>query len=135
MKNLMVIVTVLACFLCCIEGNPSQKGKNGHSMDSLLVRNSHLDIGKVSKSDGDYVNFTFELKNCGANVVVVNNIDVSCNCISLTKPTRPIRPNEWSKIVGRINITNQKGHLSKSMFVSYGNGKLLLLRVMAEIQD
>jgi hypothetical protein len=67
-------------------------------------------------------------------MTIINNIDVSCSCVSIFHKTRAIRPKENVILNGTINLKSQTGHLSKAIFINYGKGNLLTLRVIADIE-
>ncbi len=100
----------------------------------LVAQDSIIKLGQHTKSEKRIIPFQFILTNEDDSITVINDIDVSCGCISITSKAKAIRPKESIVLKGFVNPTSQIGHLSKAIFVNYGKGELLTLRVTADIE-
>lgn len=134
-KSTCVLLLFLQALSC-------QQPKNQHASKpseqdgkaSLVAQTQKIDLGRLSKSEKDTIRFQFVLTNESDSSTVIHNIDVSCGCISLTYKAKPIPPKTSATLHGFVNIKNQEGHLSKAIFVNYGKGELLVLRVTADVE-
>lgn len=102
---------------------------------ALQTDDPHLDLGKIHKGEISTKSFQFKVKNVSKETVVINKIDVSCNCISIDiESYKPIPAGQIGYINGNIMLNKTKGHISKAIFVNYDVKKVLLLRLIAQVE-
>lgn len=77
--------------------------------------------------------FEFILSNHSDSVVPIEDVEVSCSCLKLTYTPKYIMANSSARITGVMDTRNQHGFIDKSIFVSYNNEGLIILRVSADV--
>lgn len=128
----IVVIMISSC-----NSNNTKVQQEELFSDSVALKadNPHLDLGNIYKKDKETKTFQFKVKNVSKETVVINKIDVSCNCISINKESyKPIPAGQTGYINGNIMLNKTKGHISKAIFVNYDGNKVLLLRVIAQIE-
>lgn len=136
MKSLFVYITVFIVVLSCNNHNKSSSTMEA-IQDSLIVSTpKHYNLGVLKKDVSDSIyTFKFEITNMKTDSIHINNVDVSCGCLFINSFPRKIAPGETNKLVGTINISQQRGHLSKAIFVNYDEDGLLILRIIGDIKS
>lgn len=134
MKKLFYSILVVFVVLGCRNGKNGENIVHENNKGALIAKDNHLYIGKLSKHAKDTVGFTFDISNISDSTIVIHKTDVSCNCISLNPILKPVPPHHSVKLHGTVKLKDVSGHLSKSVFVNYGRGSLLVLRVIADVQ-
>lgn len=136
MKKLALLLSILTLFFSCQV--PERQHTTKHIVQEkeskLVAKEAKIYLGKWNKAEKDTIHFQFYLTNASSSMTIINNIDVSCSCVSIFHKTRAIRPKENVILNGTINLKSQTGHLSKAIFINYGKGNLLTLRVIADIE-
>ena len=134
MKNLFYSILVVFAVLGCRGEKNGENIVHENNKGELIAKENHLYMGKLSKHAKDTVGFAFDISNMSDSTVVIHKTDVSCNCITLNPILEPIPPHCSVKLYGSVNLKEISGHLSKSVFINYGRGSLLVLRVIADVQ-
>lgn len=123
-------------FLSCGNGKNKKVSKeiicHNNSISSLQKKFS---FGTVSKKERDTVNYHFTIENTSDSELTIDKIDISCGCIHVIAFPKQIRAHERGDISGFVDLSKQLGHLSKSLFVNYGNDKVLLLRIVGDVTN
>ena len=128
-------IVIIMISSCSCNNTKVQQEKSSSDSTALKADNPHLDLGKIYKNDIDTKAFQFKVKNVSKKTVVINKIDVSCNCISINKESyKPIPAGQTGYINGNLILNKTKGHVSKAIFVNYADKKVLLLRLIAQIE-
>lgn len=139
-SSITKIFTVAWLFLTLNISCKAPKGQNASEKDfqnvksHLVAQDSIIKLGQHTKFEKRIIPFQFILTNEDDSIMVINNIDVSCGCISIRNKAKAIRPKESIVLKGFVNPASQIGHLSKAIFVNYGKGEVLTLRVTADIE-
>lgn len=88
-----------------------------------------IDIGNVLKSDKSLA--TFQIKNIGANYIVVDNISTDCHCTAGKWSSDPVGPNESFEVELSYD-NNTSGFFEQTAYVNFRKSKspplLLVMR-------
>lgn len=108
----------------------SANGKQG----ILYIEDSIQTIGVVSKQIYQKKTCYFELKNTGKFPVTIQDIDISCGCLSCDVPKQPIMPSKSIVLPITINLNNQWGLFNKSIVI-FSNAQIpnKILRIKGQI--
>ena len=101
----IVVIMISSC-----NSNNTKVQQEELFSDSVALKadNPHLDLGKIYKKDKETKTFQFKVKNVSKETVVINKIDVSCNCISINKESyKPIPAGQTGYINGNIMLSIQ----------------------------
>lgn len=118
-----IVVTLISC------NNRKPEGIHGNNTESLRVKNKTCNLGNLSKKDNHVIDFSFDIENVSNVPIVIDKIDVSCGCVFIEKIRKPISAHKFIKLKGNINIQKQEGYFSKSIYLNYSNGNVMLLKV------
>lgn len=136
---LCVIMVLSLCMLSCSNGRPdTQHDKDEYKLISsslLSVDNKELNFGEINKSDKTIIPFTFTLRNDANSTIVIEKIDVSCGCVKIIGSPKTLESGQSGNLTGEIDLTNQSGHIRKSIFINYCDSCLTVVKVVADILD
>jgi len=90
--------------------NRNAKCENEKAAELKLL-NSKFDFGTIEKIEKKIVDF--EIENEGNIPLIIYAVDVSCNCLSVDIPRKPIRCGEKAKIRVHINAEKVRGEFNK----------------------
>jgi len=132
------IILFAVCLAACNKTEKSSilfdKSFNNHSKGYLLIESSKYNFGVINKKQKN-VHCQFKLKNIGKKSIIINKIDVSCNCVSIIKYPKLIAPNETQILYVNVNTKNQSGYFNKVIYInSNADNPLELVRIKGEIQ-
>lgn len=130
-RTSFIILCVLLGLFSCIQDKRKVPERN---VDGLYVETSYFDLGDVSASKQTEKDFTFELKNCKDKDISISKVDVICDCVVIENAPQTISPKQIGVIRGHIDLTKQKGKLSKPIFVNFDKDNVLLLRIVGKIK-
>ena len=115
-----------------IEQIHNEKNAKGH----LEIDSSKYSFGIVHKSNQKNILCSFNLKNTGAKLLVIQKIDASCGCVSIRSYPKVIEPNESKTLYVEISTERQFGVFNKVIFInSNADNPLELVRIKGEIQE
>ncbi|MGG6545369.1 UNVERIFIED_CONTAM: DUF1573 domain-containing protein [Prevotella sp. 15_C9] len=130
MKKIFIVTFIIMTLYSCSEN----KNKTSRIVESLHVENAYFDMGEIDKNLSTIQKFSFNLENIGNRTITIHSAKPSCGCVVVQEiPTR-IPPKEIRKLQGYIDLKNQKGNLSKVIFVDFDKDKIMLLRVIGKVQ-
>ena len=132
MKLFIYLILVTNIIFGCTHSNKDINNVQDKK-EVLVPEIKHLYLGKINKNGRDTISFSFRIYNQSDKIACINKIDVSCSCVSLAKSVKPIPPKQSMNIYGTLNLKTISGHISKSIFVNYNNGALLVLRIVADV--
>lgn len=113
--------------------NPSFN--SNYDSDSILkVSKDEINIGEINKNDKTSVKFAFELTNSSSSSIAINKVDVSCSCVKVNYFPKLINSKQSSKLTGEIDLKNQSGHVRKSIFVSFNDTCVKVLKIVADVE-
>ncbi len=107
---------------------------NCYNDSSLSVDPENLSLGIINPENTHVKPFIFTISNNTDNIMIINSIDVSCSCVKIIKFPQTLKAGDSGQITGEINLKNQSGHLRKSIFVTYNDSSLRLLKITADIK-
>lgn len=99
----------------------------------IAADNATHDFGQIKEADGD-VTHTFEIKNDGAQPLVITRVIASCGCTTPEWPKEPIAAGQKGTIKITFDPKNRPGPFTKSISV-YSNGKTgsFILTIRGEV--
>lgn len=119
------VLYFLLCLPFCIGCSNKQKMQQmKHTIASdtcsansfLLLKESSFDFGNI-KSKQNKLKHSFEVINSGTSPLVIYNVDVSCNCVTVKFSKEPIKANRNGFVDIYLNPQKQKGKISKKVFI------------------
>lgn len=133
----LVFLLLVICHCSCksqVEKNDDKTEVADTIFESkMYIPESIYDFGKVGKSKDTLIH-SFDVINIGKSPLIIYDVEVSCNCVSVKFNKQPILPNEKGKIMVYLNTQKQLGKISKKIFVkSNAQNSLELLYVRANI--
>lgn len=105
-----------------------------YDFNGIYVENTCFDCGDIKKSAiNNKKMFTFQIKNNNKNDIIIHDVDVSCDCVVIEDTPKLVKAESVCTVKGYLNLTNQKGKLSKLIFVNLGNDEVILLKIIGNI--
>ena len=100
----------------------------------LVIEDSIKSFGSINKNETKLISTSFDLKNTGHKLIAIQEVVLSCGCLSYNMSSKIIKPNKTEKLVISINPKNQFGYLNKSAII-YSNAKNppKIVRIKGEI--
>lgn len=138
MKQTIIYYLQLSLLLAGLQ---SCTGKTtGASVDTkagqgiLVIEDSIKSFGSINKNETKLISTSFDLKNTGHKLIAIQEVVLSCGCLSYNMSSKIIKPNKTEKLVISINPKNQFGYLNKSAII-YSNAKNppKIVRIKGEI--
>lgn len=136
----MVIYLSMSIFgLSCNKNREviTEPGKNDEVLcDSILsVDIKELNFGEIDKNNTPIIPFEFSIRNIGDCYVKIDKVDVSCSCVSVNDYPKQLIPGQTGILSGKVDLKNQKGHMRKSIFISYCDTCVVALKITSDIID
>lgn len=100
-------------------------------MTTILWLDSAKNLGKVK--EGEKIEISYRFKNTGSELLIINNIVVSCGCTVAEKPQEPIAPGKEGSIKATFDTKGRLGTNHKTMAV-YTNTKEAVSTVAFEVE-
>lgn len=132
-KKILPILLLTANVLCSCHNDKDVA--NERIVCGIRVENCHYNIGIVEYSPNEhhYKRFCYILHNTTNQNIQLDSVEVSCNCISVEYSPICISACENDSIVGYIDVRDLKGVFSRSLYVNFTNGEVMLLRVRGNV--
>lgn len=123
----------IVLFTSCSEPSKHvEEISTGH----LYIENKIQSFGKVNKNRTKEIKCYFPVTNTGDSTIIINKLDISCNCISAEITSNTIMPHEQQIITVIINTTNRLGAINKSVFIkSNAKNSVEIIRVKGHIYE
>ena len=131
-KILLTFFSLLLVFSCNSRRNDAYKNV-ARTEDGLKCDNSRFYFGDISLKDAKTVRFLFKIENVKKRGAEISTVDVGCECVHIKSYPKKLTPGATGEIIGYIDLTNQRGHVSKPIFVSTPGKKTLLLRIVGNV--
>lgn len=133
----LVFLLLVICHCSCksqVESNDNGTEVADTTYESkMYIPESVYDFGKVEKAKDTLIH-SFNVINLGKSPLIIYDVEVSCNCVSIKFNKQPIFPNGKGKITVYLNTQKQRGKISKKIFVkSNAQNSLELLYIRANI--
>lgn len=122
---------VIGSAMLCVVAFFSSCGDE-HSTEKLFFNDRYYNIGSVSNLDKEYVHYSFLLSNASEHDVTINKVEPSCPCLTIDYYPHSLTPHEEDSITGTIDIKSLHGPINKSIFVTYNETEVTLLRIVGE---
>ncbi len=103
--------------VACRDTTVQKRVVDGPCMD--FGDDTEYDFGKIRESGGKQTG-TFTFKNSGNKPLVVTKVMVSCKCVNITFPKKPVAPGAEGTITVTYDPKKQKGIFHKAIQV-YSN--------------
>jgi Protein of unknown function (DUF1573) len=100
-------------------------------MTTIQWLDSAKNLGKVK--EGEKIEISYRFKNTGTELLIINNIVVSCGCTVAEKPQEPIAPGAEGAIKATFDTKGRVGTNHKTMAV-YTNTKEAVSTVAFEVE-
>lgn len=100
-------------------------------MTTIQWIDSAKNLGKVK--EGEKIEISYRFKNTGNEILIINNIVVSCGCTVAEKPEAPIAPGAEGAIKATFDTKGRVGTNHKTMAV-YTNTKEAVSTVAFEVE-
>jgi hypothetical protein len=100
-------------------------------MTSIQWIDSAKNLGKVR--EGEKIEISYRFRNTGNEILIINNIVVSCGCTVAEKPEAPIAPGAEGAIKATFDTKGRVGTNHKTMAV-YTNTKEAVSTVAFEVE-
>jgi hypothetical protein len=108
-------------------------GQVGAKIEFLAKENT-IDFGLISK-DSDSGIRVFEFRNTGDLPLIISNVQSTCGCTVVTKPTEPVLPGKIGKIDVKYNMN--PGPIRKTITVESNavnvSGGMVALKIKGEV--
>lgn len=102
----------------------------------LKPENTTYDFGKVSRKNSPNIAIKIEVENVGKHPLVIIKGDVSCGCLSVEFPKRPIMMGEKAQLIVNVDTKSQAGLFNKSIFIkSNADNDVVLIRITGEVKE
>lgn len=128
--GLLFCVSLLTIWNCKNDGK-----RNSIVYDDGIIHidNVVYDFGYVYKDAKDSIKFFFILKNLSCQIVTIQAVDPSCNCIKVNDYKREIEPGKDWVLSGWIEKKEEVENFNKPLFVKYNKG-VVLLRIKGTVE-
>jgi hypothetical protein len=100
-------------------------------MTTVQWLDSSKNMGKVT--EGEKIEISYKFKNTGTELLIVNNVVVSCGCTVAEKPQEPIAPGEQGFIKATFDTKGRIGTNHKTVAV-YTNTKEAVTTVAFDVE-
>ena len=91
----------------------------------LFQKNVTYDFGVIKYKTMVEHQFTF--RNPTTSKIVVNEVKVGCNCISVETTKRVVMPNDTFHVFIKLNLKKIDGYFDKTVMVYINNGEYYLM--------
>lgn len=146
MKSLFyLVVTMIVILFGCSENVSSNK----QTEDSITdVEQSHSDMaclhlkggnkydfGNIDQNTTNVIPVNVEFQNTGKKPLIIYKADVSCGCVSVEFPRKPVHVGKTAIIHIKINTKEQNGYFNKAVFIkSNASNDVELIRITGQIK-
>lgn len=115
----------------------SDKKSHEIAANSKLIEISpvKIDLGEIIKKDSLIVPIKVVLSNKNDSLVSIKDVTPSCGCISIVDAPNSIQAHDADTLSIVIDMANQSGHLSKSVFLKYGNNEVAMIKITGDIME
>jgi Protein of unknown function (DUF1573) len=110
---------------------PTVEAVKSKPMTTIQWLDSAKNLGKVK--EGEKIEISYRFKNTGSELLIINNIVVSCGCTVAEKPQEPIAPGAEGSIKATFDTKGRLGTNHKTMAV-YTNTKEAVSTVAFEVE-
>jgi hypothetical protein len=110
---------------------PASEAPKPKPMTTIQWLDSSKSIGKVK--EGEKIEISYRFKNTGTEMLIINNIVVSCGCTVAEKPEQPIAPGAEGAIKATFDTKGRVGTNHKTMAV-YTNTKEAVSTVAFDVE-
>jgi uncharacterized protein YcfL len=110
---------------------PAIEAAKPKPMTTIQWLDSAKNIGKVK--EGEKIEISYRFKNTGTELLIINNVVVSCGCTVAEKPEEPIAPGAEGAIKATFDTKGRVGTNHKTMAV-YTNTKEAVSTVAFDVE-
>ena len=127
MKQICIIVLSLLTAFSALYAQGNDKKA------TIAFEKQKHDYGEIK--EGKQYTTEFTIKNTGDAPLIITKIDVSCSCIIIDYPKKPINPGESAVIKVTLDANKKAGRIVKSIYVnSNAKNRLEVIRIFAMIK-
>lgn len=132
--SIPVMLSIVSFQFSCVRENSKGCEK---IVEGIKVEKSSYDIGehKVNGTASKLVPFNFVLQNTTNKKVELDSVETSCSCLNLKHTPIIIKAEGCDSIVGTIDLSEIRGSFSRSVYVCFFSGEIMLLRVKGKVEQ
>ena len=126
----LIYLIINLVLLACFGSNVSEKVVCG-----VKFKNSHYDIGNIEQSSKRpfFKSFCFSMQNTNSENVLIDSVEISCGCLHIDYAPEEIKAFATDSITGYIDISDLRGSFSRSIYVNFSGGEVLLLHIVGKV--
>ena len=128
------LLMLMLFFLSC-NTRTDKIGVDSFDDGQLCIERRYYDFGRISRSEYDSVPFSFVVKNRGTENLVIHKVEPSCPCVKINHVPNTVLSAEHASISGKIGLSESDGTLSKTIFLTYNDMKVVLLKVKGIVEQ
>lgn len=99
-----------------------------------LKEGNKYDFGKIDLNTTSIIPVNVEVENTGKKPLIIYKADVSCGCVSVEFPHKPIQAGKTAIVYIKINTKEQNGYFNKTVFIkSNASNDVELIRITGQI--
>lgn len=134
---MMTLLFLTECNNISERDNKEFASKGNPAMTESLLKSEpeEISFGEIKRTEAGKRSFCFKISNLSDSIFLIDKVDVSCNCVTVSRFPTKLRHGEEGEISGTIDFSKQKSHVRKSIFVNHNNGALKVLKITADIID
>lgn len=128
-------IVLLGLVISILASSCFSEKKSERIVCGLRVENCRYNIGKVNSANNPSIyKFSYVLENTSNQKVLLDSVEISCNCLTILHSPQQIEAYCSDSIVGFVDVTNLNGDFSRSIYVNFSKGDVMLLRVAGTVQ-
>lgn len=97
-------------------------------MPFIKFENTTFDFGEIKRETSNSITTSFQFINEGEKPLIIQKADVSCGCVYVEYPQKPVLKGETASIEVTLDVNQLDGHFSKKIFIqsnAYNDVELL----------
>lgn len=99
----------------------------------LIFTKKEYDLGTIDRRN-ELINLDFKFFNKSKQPIIIKKADVSCGCISVKIPHKPILKNKRGVVKISINTKQLRGYFIKQIFISSNaQNNLVILTIKGNV--
>ena len=131
MKMFLIVIMCLMAACSKTEEHKMSSKNEGN----LFIEDSILTFGHVDKNNVKTISCVCNIKNTGKSPVAIVDTYVSCGCLFVKIPSKPIMPEETITVPIKINTVYLLGTFNKSVVLYTGTKAAKIIRIKGEITN
>lgn len=118
-----ILLSLMVGIIACSDRKQSPKGQVKPTKAVLGVIGSNKYYFEGLDRKDRKVKHTFQIKNVGTDPLVINDIQLNCNCLKADYTKKPIAPGQTGEVTLTVQLDKlEDGHFRRVVYV-YSNDK------------